>query len=298
MAGTHRRISWRLYVAVAAVLCAVGITLIAVSWAGSRTGPPMPPASAAGSIDGPGVSSASATRTDRAGEPERGRTPGDAASTDPITRSTAALATTAPSDTRSSPEPSNPRVTTVPSPTTGTAHTAVGTPTPDPTRPDLTGPVLPASAPVSLSIPTIGVDAPLIDLGLNADGSVQVPDLNDPDSKPGWYKNSPTPGSAGPSIILGHIDSAKYGPGVFYRLGTLKPGDTVDIGRADGTVAVFRIDGVRSYGKDDFPTLEVYGNIDHAGLRLITCGGTFDPGSGHYESNIVAYATLVSSHRA
>ncbi|MEO7126970.1 MAG: sortase, partial [Nakamurella sp.] len=107
-----------------------------------------------------------------------------------------------------------------------------------------------------------------------------------------------TPGSLGPSIILGHIDSRKYGPGIFYHLGNLRPGDTIDVTRKDQTVAVFRVDGVRTYSKDAFPTLEVYGNIDHAGLRLITCGGTFDPSKHSYESNIVAYATLVSSHPA
>jgi len=100
----------------------------------------------------------------------------------------------------------------------------------------------------------------------------------------------------GPAILLGHIDSKKYGPGVFYDLGRLKPGQEVDVTRQDGTVAVFAIDQVRVYPKDNFPTKDVYGNIDHAGLRLITCGGTFDPTKHSYESNIVAYASLVSSH--
>ncbi len=157
------------------------------------------------------------------------------------------------------------------------------------------GLVLLPSPPVSLSIPAIGAKSDLLTLGLNPDGTVQVPSLDDPQSKAGWYKNSPTPGSVGPAIILGHIDSKKYGPGVFYELGNLKPGDEVDITRQDGSVAVFKIDGVRSYPKNNFPTAAVYGNIDHAGLRLITCGGTFDPSISSYESNIVAYASLVAS---
>jgi len=158
------------------------------------------------------------------------------------------------------------------------------------------GLVLSASEPVSLTIPSIGVKSALLELGLNADGTVQVPSLEEPHSQAGWYKNSPTPGSVGPAILLGHIDSKKYGPGVFYDLGRLKPGQEVDVTRQDGTVAVFAIDQVRVYPKDNFPTKDVYGNIDHAGLRLITCGGTFDPTKHSYESNIVAYASLVSSH--
>ncbi len=154
---------------------------------------------------------------------------------------------------------------------------------------------LPAAKPISLSIPSIKVNSSVDDLGLNTDGSIEVPPLTDPNSKAGWYDQSPAPGALGPSILLGHVDSAKYGPGVFYNLGKLNPGDTIEITRDDNTVAVFAVDGVRSYAKDQFPTLEVYGNLDHAGLRLITCGGTFNPASGHYESNTIAFASLVSS---
>lgn len=159
------------------------------------------------------------------------------------------------------------------------------------------GPVLPPSSPVSIAIPAISVTAPITRLGLLADGSIQVPPLEET-NEAGWYTGSPAPGAQGPSVILGHVDSARNGPSVFYSLGSLKPGDQVSVTRKDGTVAVFRVDGVREYGKDQFPTEVVYGNLDHAGLRLITCGGTFNPKSGHYESNIVAFASLVSSHRA
>ena len=99
-------------------------------------------------------------------------------------------------------------------------------------------------------------------------------------------------------MILGHVDSAEYGAGVFFRLGALRPGDLLSVSRADHTAAVFRIDRVLSYPKDHFPTFEVYGNTDHAALRLITCGGKFDFSTHNYESNIVAYASLVSSHPA
>jgi hypothetical protein len=159
------------------------------------------------------------------------------------------------------------------------------------------GPVLAKSMPTHLSIPAIGVDSDLVQLGLNPDHSVQVPSLG-AESKAGWYRYSPTPGQVGPSILLGHIDSARYGPGVFFKLGALRKGDTVSVRRADNTVAVFRVDAVAEYPKDHFPTLTVYGNTDHAALRLITCGGKFNLSSHNYEDNIVAFASLVSAHAA
>jgi hypothetical protein len=182
------------------------------------------------------------------------------------------------------------------------------TPTqPKPTAPPTTpivetpatkGTVLAASVPTRVDVPAIGASSQLLKLGTNKDGTIQVPPVEEKDSHAGWYDGSPTPGQLGPAIILGHIDSAKYGPGVFFRLGALKPGDTVNVTRADGTVAVFTIDKVEEYSKSHFPTHDVYGNLDHAGLRLITCGGKFDPSVHSYESNIVAYASLTSTHKA
>ena len=164
-------------------------------------------------------------------------------------------------------------------------------------RPAATGLLLARSVPTHLDIPVIGVSSELQQLGLNPDRSVEVPPL-DRDSHAGWYKYSPTPGQLGPSVILGHGDSPRYGPGIFFRLGALRPGNTLTVTRADHTVAVFRVDRVVSYSKDQFPTLAVYGNTDRAALRLITCGGKFDLTSHNYESNIVAYATLIASHPA
>lgn len=165
------------------------------------------------------------------------------------------------------------------------------------TKPAAKGPLLPRSAPVRLDIPELEVSSDLLQLGLNPDQTVQVPPLTK-DSRAGWYKYSPTPGQLGPSVLLGHVDSVEQGPGIFFKLGALRPGATVTVTRSDDTVAVFRVDRVVSYPKDEFPTLEVYGNTESAQLRLITCGGRFDSRSGHYESNIVAFATLVSSHPA
>jgi LPXTG-site transpeptidase (sortase) family protein len=150
---------------------------------------------------------------------------------------------------------------------------------------------LPPSPPTQLEVPAIGVSTDLLQLGQNADGTVQVPPLAR-DSKAGWYRYSPTPGELGPAVLLGHVDSAEYGAGVFFRLGALKPGDTLSVTRADDTVAAFRVTRVASFPKDRFPTLDVYGNTDDAELRLITCGGAFDSSTRSYENNIVVYAAL------
>ena len=144
--------------------------------------------------------------------------------------------------------------------------------------------------PVRLTIPAIGVTDPIIRLGLQANGSLQVPP---PAAKVvGWYTGSPRPGGVGGSVIAGHVDS-NQGAGPFYWLRDLKPADKVYVTRADGTVAVFSVTRVQDYPKSAFPTSVVYGPAPDAELRLITCGGTFDSATGHYLSNVIAYATLV-----
>ncbi len=160
---------------------------------------------------------------------------------------------------------------------------------------DPTGPLMARSLPVSLSIPSIKVTSTLLDLGRMADGTIQVPLPGPHYNQAGWYRFSPTPGSLGPAVIVGHVDSAAHGPSVFFRLGALKPHAHVQVTRADGTVAVFGVDAVRRYSKGAFPTGLVYGNTTTAALRLITCGGTFDRRTGHYEDNTVVFATLIQA---
>jgi sortase (surface protein transpeptidase) len=144
--------------------------------------------------------------------------------------------------------------------------------------------------PVSLTIPLIGVRTALITLGRAADGSLQVPSST---SVAGWYADGPRPGAIGPAVIAGHVDSLS-GPGVFFRLSQLRPGDRVYVTRADGTTAEFLVTAAATYLKDDFPAQAVYGGTPDAELRLITCGGTFDQATGHYLSNIIVYATEVA----
>lgn len=157
-------------------------------------------------------------------------------------------------------------------------------------------PVLAAAEPTAINIPAIGVESTLEQVGLRPDGSIEVPAGSNYD-EPAWYRHSPTPGELGPSVILGHVDSAARGPSVFFRLGELEPGDTISVARRDGTTAVFEVDAVRSYSKDRFPTRKIYGNTDHAALRLITCGGDFNQRTGLYTANIVAFAHLVTAQR-
>jgi len=149
-----------------------------------------------------------------------------------------------------------------------------------------------SALPQRLKIPALGVSAPVVGLGLNADGSLQVPTAF---SQTGWYRASPTPGALGPAVIAGHVDSAAGGPAVFYRLAALHPGDHVEVERADRRTAVFTVTGVREFGKDQFPTQLVYANTRDAALRLVTCGGSFDAASGHYRDDVVVFATLTGS---
>jgi sortase (surface protein transpeptidase) len=152
---------------------------------------------------------------------------------------------------------------------------------------------MPASRPVSIAIPAIHVNASLLRLGRAADNTLEVPPPGRHYDDAGWYRYSPTPGELGPSVIVGHVDSAKNGPSVFWRLATLKKKDRVKVTRTDGSVAVFEVDDVRLFRKKAFPTQLVYGNTDHAALRLITCGGPFDS-AGHYRDNVVVLASLVA----
>lgn len=159
------------------------------------------------------------------------------------------------------------------------------------------GPWLRRSLPVSVDIPAIGVSSGLLHLGVTADGAIQVPSIPAQAGEAAWYEYSVTPGQIGASVIEGHVDSYQ-GPAVFFRLGALRPGDSIDVGLADGVTAVFRVTGVRSYLKSGFPAAAIYDATDYAALRVITCGGAFDYETGHYLSSVVVFASLASSRRA
>ncbi len=155
------------------------------------------------------------------------------------------------------------------------------------------GPVMSRSLPVRLAVPSVKIDTGLLRLGLDTDGTLQVP------WKPllaGWYTGSPTPGELGPSVIAGHVDSWATGPAVFYRLGQVATGARVDVTRADGSVADFRVTAVASYPKAAFPTHLVYGDADRAELRLITCG-TWNSSRQEYDNNVIVFAQLIRTEQ-
>jgi LPXTG-site transpeptidase (sortase) family protein len=173
----------------------------------------------------------------------------------------------------------------------GVAVAALPAPTGPIVAPPQSAAPKPVAAPVSLTIPLIGVQTNLMTLGLASDGQMQVPALSMA-SVAGWYTGSPRPGAIGSAIIVGHIDTTN-GPAVFFRLHELTAGDKIYVKRADGTLAEFRVTSVQTYLKDHFPTEDVYGPVPDPELRLITCDGTFDYATRHYLSNIVVYATEV-----
>jgi sortase (surface protein transpeptidase) len=149
---------------------------------------------------------------------------------------------------------------------------------------------LPLSAPVRVEIPAIGVSSSLVRLGLNPDGTMQVPgDFQ----VAGWFTGAPQPGQLGPAVIAGHVDS-KTGPAVFYRLRDLRPGDEVRVVRADHRVVRFRVDSLASYPKQALPDDAVYGATTTPALRLITCAGSFDRTRRSYRDNLVVSATWVA----
>jgi sortase (surface protein transpeptidase) len=146
-----------------------------------------------------------------------------------------------------------------------------------------------AQRPVRLEIPSISVDTDIIDLGLDTDGTLEVP----PDGKAaGWYTGAPAPGEVGPAIIAGHVDWEGT-DGVFFDLRNLEPGADIIVTRADGSRTVFTATSIEHFPKDDFPTDVVYGDLDHPGLRIITCGGSFDETARSYTDNIIAFADIV-----
>ena len=145
--------------------------------------------------------------------------------------------------------------------------------------------------PVSIKIPAIDVNAPLMQLGLNSDRTIEVPPLANPNLA-GWYKYGASPGQKGAAVIVGHIDSTA-GASVFFKLRDLHTGDQVFVTLNNGHTATFAVDGLQQVPKTNFPTTSVYGPVSYAALRLVTCGGVFDPATGSYLSDVIVYSHLV-----
>ncbi len=194
-----------------------------------------------------------------------------------VTSSAAAPSATAPA----APTPPPPSATTAPaSPAPGAAPGAPSA--------QFVG----ASAPTGIDIPSVGIrSTTFVDLSVAADGTLSVPGTA---NEVGFYTGGPTPGQLGPAVLGAHVDSTQ-GPGIFYRLGAIKPGAEIKVNRADGSVTTFTVDKVATYPKDQFPTEEVYrGDFTKSEIRLVTCGGTFDKVK-HYLDNVIVFGHLTQA---
>ena len=153
-------------------------------------------------------------------------------------------------------------------------------------QPDAAGP----PGPSTLSIPGIGVHAPIVGVGLKANGAMQTPDPG----QVGWYRHGPRPGEPGPAVLVGHVDT-HTDPDVFHRLRDLRPGDELLVGRADGTTTRFRVGRLEQHPKTALPTNRIWTKAKRPLLRLITCAGSFDKATGHYRDNLIVYASPTGS---
>ena len=142
-----------------------------------------------------------------------------------------------------------------------------------------------AGKPVSIAIPAVGIDARVVPVGLRADRTMEVPEVD----LAGWYEPGPRPGEAGPAVIVGHVDS-RHGPAVFSRLGELRQGDRIAVGQQGGAARSFLVERVERSPKEALPVGRIWDRTRQPVLRLITCGGSFDRSTGHYRDNVVVYA--------
>ena len=175
-----------------------------------------------------------------------------------------------------------------PKPRLARVTVVASTPTPTPQPAEANSAIRPG-VPARLEIPALGVRAPVIKLGLNGDGSLEVPRRF---GDTGWWSGGARPGERGPAVIVGHVDS-KTGPAVFYRLGQLRRGDRIRVLDHDGAATTFAVERLEHHAKAHFPTAAVYGPTRAPALRLVTCSGGFDRSSGHYLDNTIVFAAAV-----
>jgi LPXTG-site transpeptidase (sortase) family protein len=148
-------------------------------------------------------------------------------------------------------------------------------------------PVASPGKPTRLEIPVIAVDEKLHGVGLNPDGSMEMPAFGDA----GWYNPGPPPGGSGPAVLVAHVHSPA-GEDVFSRLHELQPGDEVTVHRTDGA-STFVVDGSEQVSKMDLPLDRIWIDTEASALRLITCGGEYDPKIGGFPDNTIVYAHLI-----
>ncbi|MEU0117309.1 class F sortase [Streptomyces bobili] len=214
--------------------------------------------------------------------------PGRAGASRPASRPTSRPAPGTPSTATAHPRTGKPPAA-APRPAAGGTRAARPRPRPTPQGAAKGIRVLPRSRAARLAIPYLDLDAPVMDLRLDGRRRLPAPPEDDPNLV-GWYADGPSPGGPGTAVAVGHLDT-DTGPAVFSGLSELGRGRRIEIRRADGRTAVYTVDRIKNYEKAHFPDREVYGDRGRPELRLITCGGTFDRGSG-YSGNLVVFAHL------
>lgn len=143
-------------------------------------------------------------------------------------------------------------------------------------------------APARVQVPRIGIDAPVVPVTVRPDELLAVP--TDVRTVGWWSAGAPAAAPSGTVVLVGHVDSARQGPGAFFDTRTLEPGDRVILSSADGRAAAYTVTARRQYPKSALPTGLVFDQDTTPRLVLVTCGGSFDRATRHYSDNVVVYA--------
>ncbi|MDG5471724.1 class F sortase [Jeotgalibacillus sp. ET6] len=143
--------------------------------------------------------------------------------------------------------------------------------------------------PVNVSIPSLEIEADIIQVGIEEDGAMEVPENV---NEVGWFEPGTKPGGVGNSVLAGHVDSYE-GPAIFFELRNLTEGDEIIVTGEEGEPLTFVVTSMESYPADGAPLQEIFGPSDSRNLNLITCTGPFDRESGQYPDRLVVYTELV-----
>ena len=147
-------------------------------------------------------------------------------------------------------------------------------------------------APIGISIAKLGVRAPIDQVGVFDDGSVEIPEDI---TRVGWYRFGPGPGQgAGSTVIVGHRDGRNEGPGAFYSISALEPGDLVALDLADGSTRTYEVVSREVIDRELLPSDDVFDEDGPERLTLISCIGFFDRENGGYQQNVVVTASPVN----
>ncbi|WP_403022693.1 sortase domain-bontaining protein [Salinibacterium sp. GXW1014] len=158
-----------------------------------------------------------------------------------------------------------------------------------PVRPATPEPARQPVPPVQVAIPDIGVSIPVVEVGIETGGFMELPENP---AIAGWYRFGSDPSSPqGNTVISAHVDAGNYPIGPFSKLRNLGAGATTEVTDAAGTSHLYSVQSVTYYPKKELPVAELFGRDGSSALVLITCGGDFDSSIGRYEDNVVVIAT-------